>query len=525
MSEQTNEIYYRLARSALTVVGSIESYVNTETGEPDGDTKADVALINQTDPRPGARRRLPADRPAEIAVTLTEDGRLSSVSGSTKGVVPQLVEAGASVLGFAAGLVGKALPLLGVPAIGAAAEGKPTPVERWQEQNRDDACRLSRAVVALKELHDAIVTTSRKTAQEDGQPAAQYRRLVALKAAVAVTEEEIAAIKTRRDAWLAKEYPTQTTRHTFVVATDDVFALESNDPAPPQQISASALGKAPPVAHAVLDTLGIALVEFVYRGEAALPSGDPGERVFSDDEDELRKQQDLEHGELPLGIEFRVPRPSTLAIYRASPNEGNGAERTFQLERVDRLWVVDERSRLGYLDLQSGRSDSVKGSVSFSPAGMPTAVATAETSAIGDFAQALGKVPERLAAGMKEAKGLAESWDALYTTRKERQANQAQREIDALERRKKALEAEIAVRGLEASGKEQVTLEELKDRLERLKAEKEIQGFTEGAPPTEAQARFAERKDLLEELRVDVAIARAEAALAAFDDRDREPVA
>lgn len=524
MSEQKNEIYYRLARSALTVGGSIESYVDFTTGGRDERTRADVALISQTDPRPSARRRLPADMPAEIAVTLTDDGRLSSISGSTKGVVPQLVEAGASVLGFAAGLGGKALSaFLGVPALeGTEAPGE-IPLERWKRMNRDEASRLATALEALKELHDAIVETSRETAQGDAQPAVQYRRLVALRAALTATEEELAGITTRRDAWLAKEYPPETTRHTFVVATDDVFVLESDDPAPPQTISKTALSEGSRVAKAVRDTLGLALVEFVDRGEAPSPSGEAGERVLSDDEDDLRKHQDLEHGKLPLGVEFRVPRPYTLAIYKAAPPEGNGVEPSFELERVDRVWVVDRRSRLGYLDLQSGRTDSAKGSIAFSAAGTPSAVAMAQSSAIGDFAQALGKVPERLAAGMKEAKGLGESWDALYKTRHERQSDQAQREIDALERKKKALETELAVRGLEASGREQVTLEELKNRLERLKTEKEIGGLTDPAPPAQTDVLLEQRKELLEQLRVDVAIARAEAALAAFDDGDRAP--
>jgi hypothetical protein len=72
---------------------------------------------------------------------------------------------------------------------------------------------------------------------------------------------------------------------------------------------------------------------------------------------------------------------------------------------------------------------------------------------------------------------------------------------------------------LEASGREQETLDEVKQRLERLKAEKEIRGLTDPTrPPTGAEAALARDKEALEKLRVELGIARAEAALAAFDE-------
>ena len=163
----------------------------------------------------------------------------------------------------------------------------------------------------------------------------------------------------------------------------------------------------------------------------------------------------------------------------------------------------------------------MKGSIAFSPAGFPIGVSSAQTSAVGDFAKALGNVPAKFAGGISQAKSVGEAWDSLYRTPAERQADVAQREIDALERRKKLLEAKIATHGLEASSREHVTLQELKDRLDRLKTEKEINGLTEPiAAESEAEVALAARKEMLEQLRVELGIARAEAALAGFDDKE-----
>ena len=112
---------------------------------------------------------------------------------------------------------------------------------------------------------------------------------------------------------------------------------------------------------------------------------------------------------------------------------------------------------------------------------------------------ALGQVPDKVSAGLTSAKSAADAWSSLSTYRSSQQ-------LAALTRRQQALQAAVAVRGLEADAASPETLQQLKDRLDRITTQKQIDDAAPSAP-TAAEAEAAAQKQLLAALKLQLAIA------------------
>jgi hypothetical protein len=488
------ELYYRLACSTFLVTGSRTTRANWDTGAEEITADSDVTLFVQADPQIDARIRLPEHvgrGSHDLSLKFAEDGRLLSGTGSAKGLLGEAIGAAASVISFVGGIAGAALSA-GLPAAPPEGVARPkSPAEKWHEDKTKDSARLREAIMVLEDLHDAVIATGRSIAGE-APPAEAFRRLVALRAAIPAVEAEIAAIIARREAWYNADYAASVPLR-LALPTHSIFRLAAPPAVPPRELDMGHLhlDDAPREARHVLEQVGLAIVE-VTRSD---------ERDELTDEDRVTivsLMQDVERGELPLGIFFRVPRPAVIALY-----EKDG--QVLRLESFERYWLVDRFSRMGSIPLD-GSGDRTA-SITFTPTGRPETTAVAEQSLLGEALEALGKAPEQIAAGIGHAKTVVEDWGALSASRSER-------ELRALERRKNQLEFDIARRGLEADAQHHETLQELKDRLERLKTEKDIGDF--GAAPSVREQFDAERKKVLEELRTDVRIARAEAELASF---------
>ena len=522
------ELYYRFPCSTLTVAGSVETTRAWKDGTPLTIPRADVTLAIEADPRPPIIRLPELAGSHEISLKLMADGRLAAVTGTTRSLLGELLEASAVATSFAAGLIGAAIAprLPGGGAGGAAlrqaradgAEARedaaeddaPTqdlelpPEKAWETENPDgDPTRLARGRKVLAELHDSLVERASEMGNTS-RPAAAYRRLLAVKAAITEVEGAIAAINTRRDAWYANRYRVVES-HRFTLATDQAFRLAAGT-APPARVRRSELRGGSPAAERALRQLRVGVVEIRLEHR---------DDITVDDAADLEKiEHDNDVGELAAGIWFRVPRPAVIALYRdAADANPDDPQRELELHSVARHWVVDRACRIGSVPLQGG--GAMKSSVIFSPDGVAESISVDDEGKLQQLIDALKAAPEHVSTGLGHAKTTVETWSALWSAR-------AQSELDALERRKNELEAEIATRGLEADAAAQVTLKELKDRLERLKVEKEIKSIQAPANPTAEEREAEERRGVAERLRTELAIARAERQLAGFRD-DSDP--
>ena len=513
------EIYYRLTCSSLLVTGKRETKVNWETGAPEVTPTADVRLVVEAERRRiGLIPRLKGSN--ELTVKLASDGRLLSVSGTTRGLVGELLQASLGAVSFAAGIVGSVLaPRLPVPAtisapIAAARAPTPvakddekteeessapeTPAQDWEQTNPDgDASRLASARATLGTLHAAVLTRAAEAATGES-PAAAYRRLLAVKNAIKTVEAEVAAINIRREAWLQVHYPTGAEEFRHDLPTDEVFHVVGPDVPPTLRRSQLTDGSAG--ARAVLRDLAVAIVE--------VRAGSYPDRMDIDDAEDLATLDAKREGR--PAVYFRVSRSALIALYRDAPDRDEGnPERLLTLVRAERYWVSDLDSRMGTIPLTG--DGSLKASAAFTETGVLDSVSFIAEDKLEKLIAALKAAPEQVAAGLTQAKTAVETWGTLRSAA-------AQREIDLLEARKQQLELEVATRGLTADVAKTESLAQVKDRLERLRVEKEIASLT--TPPTGDEVAAAARATLAQRLQVEVEIARAEHALAAFHDTE-----
>ena len=516
----STELYYRLTCSSLTVSGTRETRTGWSNGQKEIEPRAVVELTVGADPRRPIVRLPRIDRSHEISLKLLPDGRLAAVNGTTAGVLRGVIEATVGLVSFSAGLIGAAIaPRLPGPAF-VATDATPetlavrerapaerekvkTPEEQWAKLDPDgDATRLADARTALQTLNDALVARAAELA-DTSHPAAGYRRLLGVKNAIAAVEEVITAINTRREAWYNARF-SQTEEHEFRFATDASFRLKVEREIAPPAVKRSDLDGGSTAAAAALEYLHVAVVE--VRRKA-------GDGWTTEDAETLESiERDNDRGELKPGIHFRVPRPATIAIYKDAPDrELADSDRTLTLDSVAEYWVVDLVSRMGHIPLEGGEEH--KASAAFSPTGILETASLDTESRLDALVEALKAAPKQATAGLSEAKTAVETWSALRSSRIER-------ELKVLEQRKKQLEQDIAVRGLETDAASRETLQQLKDRLERLKTLKDIGGLESPSPPDPETDRDEERRKTAARLRTEVAIARAQQQLAAFRDGD-----
>jgi hypothetical protein len=510
----STELYYRLTCSQVMVTGTRETRTGWSNGEKEIQPSAVVELGIGADPRRPIVRVPRIDGSHELSLKLLPDGRLAAVNGTTAGVLRGVIEATIGLVSFSAGLIGAAiaprLPGPSLVATGATPETlafrkreprRTTPEQQWVEQDPDgDATRLVAARRVLQALNDAIVERSAEMA-DTPRPASAYRRLLGVKNAISAVEEVITAINARREAWYNAQFR-ETEEHEFRFPTDATFRLRIERALAPSTVKRSDLDDGSKAAAAALEHLHVAIVEIRRMAGDGWTTEDAGTL------DDLERDND--RGDLAPGIHFRVPRPAKIAIYRDAPERDlDDGDRTLTLDSVNDYWVVDLASRMGEIPFKGG--EKLTASAAFAASGILETVSIDSESRIEALVEALKAAPKQATAGLSEAKTAVETWSALRSSRIER-------ELKVLEHRKKQLEQEVAIRGLETDAASRQSLQQLKDRLARLKTLKDIGGLENPAAPDPVAEHDEERRKTAARLRTEVAIARAQQQLAAFPE-------
>jgi hypothetical protein len=413
-----------------------------------------------------------------------------------------IIEATVSITAFAAGLIGSvtAPHLPPLPAAGTLLQGLEddgpvplSPLQEWEKEDPDgDASRLKNAVLALRDLHDRLVSDSRGVGTSKA-PARAYRRLLAVEYAIGILEREIAAINARQLAWFNSRY-LATESHRFHLATDEAFRLSTPGGVPPPSIWLKNLADGSDTTKAVLEHLRLAVVEIRSPDSDLVPKSDR----YKTTENDLQ-------GELPPGIYFRIPRSAIIALYKEkddSDSDNADEKRELLLESVDRYWVADKDSWLGSMPLKGG-DGNLTTAATFSSSGFLESASQDVVGKLELFIEALKGVPAGVAAGIGQAKTASEAWSSL-------RASRIDRELSALDKRKQQLELEIGNRGLAADASSQATLQELRDKLDRLKVEKEIGAATAPVASDDTQTEDERRQKLAARLETELAIMRAQ---------------
>jgi hypothetical protein len=502
------EVSYRLPCTTLRVNGRRETRTEWDAAEPHVVASADISLSVDAERR-GLVRLPEFERDHSFEIKLTPDGRLAGASNTSHGLLGDAIEAALGAVSFAAGVVGSIVSpgLPPIPAVRSAAPSpgrlktakatahEPvTPAEQWVAENPDgDAVRLGQAVQTLRDLNSAVSTVAAQAAATEF-PANVYRKLITLRAAIAEVQAQITEINARRDAWYSSRY-VESEHHVSQLPTDAVFQVQVNALAPPATIPAEEVAHGSARAMAVLEALDIAIVELRLRG-----AGDRADTA--DAEDQAQLDSDQRHGDLAPGIWFRIPRSALIALYvREAPNA------PLKLRSADWYWVMDADSQLNSFPLEAEGDLDV--AATFTSEGLLQSLTMDAKGKLAIVLEALKAAPGQIAGGLEHAGKVVKSWDTLRSSRTDR-------EVKALEDRRKELEAVVAARGLESDAASIETLKQLKDRLDRLKTEREI-GTLESPPAPDEQAeKDAERRMLASRLRTELAIEQREHALAGF---------
>jgi hypothetical protein len=505
------EVSYRLPCTTLRVGGTREKRTEWEAAEPHVVASAAISLAVDAERR-GLVRLPQFERDHHFEIKLTPDGRLAGASNDSNGLLGEAIEATLGVVSFAAGLVGSVVSpgLPQIPAVRSAtpvprgldkvapeaeerAEPK-TPAEKWLAENPDgDAGRLKQAVQTLRDLNSAVIAIAGQAAETES-PAGVYRKLITVRAAIAEVQAQIAEINARRDAWYSSHY-VESKEHVSQLPTDEAFKFEVRELVAPSTIPADAVKQGSARARAVLEALDIAIVELRPESPRDLAN-------TADAADQHQLDSDQRHGNLPPGIWFRIPRSALIALYVRE-----GADAPLKLHSADWYWAVDADSQLNSFPLEAKGDLDV--AATFTSEGLLQSLTMDAKGRLAELLEALKAAPGQIAGGIEQAEKVAKSWDTLRSAR-------VDREVKALEQRKKQLEAAVAARGLEADASSVETLQQLKDRLARLQTERDIGKLESPPPPDEQAEEDAERRALARRLRTELAIEQREHALAAF---------
>jgi hypothetical protein len=446
-NEKQTEVYYRLARSMVTISGTVTHDFDPKTSKPRSSATSDIAIGPQADAREDWRFRLPMGKEfmksKDFELAFTPDGRLTSSSATVSGAGAKLIEAGVRVAGFL-GATALALAKTPPPAGGPPAE---TFDETLAHDNQSLFDRREAYRRAITELQDALVRNAESVATDPSVPGrlaqggAVFGTLERLRLEAAEIEAQVDALKHTR-------FPTVSEPHEFRVGTDALPRLATAEPA-----HAFAISDLPPALRQAATTLGVVVARVGDATEA--------QANFTDED---RKNDE--------GIWYRIARPTSLAIYDRQPGEDG----PFTLRSVTPEWVIDDLSLLGYVGFNSGIFDKQTGTVDFDDTGALSKIGVSSESAAGQLSAALAAAPGQLKESFDQAVAVVDSYGKL-------RAAGAERQLADIDRRRKILEADIAEKGVLATKAQRAELEQLDVEVKLAEDRKKL-AIEPPAPPS-----------------------------------------
>jgi hypothetical protein len=188
-------------------------------------------------------------------------------------------------------------------------------------------------------------------------------------------------------------------------------------------------------------------------------------------------------------LSWRVPRPVRVWVWRRGRN-GDPA-----LERVSNAVVVDGETIERYLIVDERLFGEASGTLELGELGAPVKASAGSKSALAALADALTGAPDAIATGLEAAKKAQAAYVGLEDAGD-------QHRLDVLKRRKDTLQAELDLKGLEATAEDFGQLKSLEQQVSIA----EFQGKLTPASPSpldllKAQLELAKTQAALDRLR------------------------
>jgi hypothetical protein len=438
-------IRYPLARSVVHVTGSVTVATDPTKKESRART-SEVALAVAADPAHELQVDVPnwkEDR--KLDLKLAADGRLTGLSGTSAGVGSTVVAAGVRLAGIG---IGAAVAVLGALSESTKAQDPyeaaySTAYAELSDYRNKLAQRTKQLEAALADVAERVAT-----ANPNERHAARVE-LEDLRGALALVRAETAQLDDHFAAWRNTNFPTRSEEYAFTLGIDELVRVPVDRAGSELTLQSSELAGAG-AARALLATLQVLVIVVVSEGSEPAPVAVP---------DRAKP-----------GVYFRRGRPAMLAVYELS-GDYDPAAPTYDLRLKQRLPVsiLDSRSKLGYLGVDVGLFGKRGTVLEMDASGAVTRVSTDEASAAGAMAAAAAQAPAQLVDALDQATKITGSLGTLRATA-------AQRRLDDLQREKKTIEAEIALKGDVASQDQQVQLAKIKAEADTLHLIKQLGG-------------------------------------------------
>lgn len=376
---------HHLALSQVSVRGLLRT-TTSPTGTSTAVEDVSVELTHAADP--AARERLEVgEGTQDLAVELTDDGRLRTLTYQRVGAGPAVVSAGTRLVGF----LGSVALRFVTGSVASDSEPDTAATPDWPGETAltRSTGLADRASERLDELRDLLLRA---------ETPARAREVDALARTVSSTLEaaraDVARLGDLKAAWLESQRAERTASVAATVSLSDVTGREagrpvSEPPEPPHDGPTLALWRDFRLVLELVDP---------RRGVAAPVS----------------KSSTADHGNdrpSDRSVMWRVPRRAELWVWRAGTLEGQ--EDVLQLVSRAPVRIVDGLSEVAGLTLRDGAFGEHGLALGFADDGAPLTVTTSDKGAAAAVASALGEVPQELVGAVAQAQELVKGIDEL----------------------------------------------------------------------------------------------------------------
>lgn len=482
-------IAYQLALTRVDISGTATTERAGSGGRRLVASTVTVATHTGADPNDWLTLALPdqAVTDRSLTLTLSDDGRLLSTDATATGRAGSVIRTAVSTV---ATVVGTALGLAGGVGVRGAGLGGPglldespgeagTERDAWAEahphlvaERETLQSAASGLAAALTEAYGAVASADTPASRRDA-----IARIADLRRTLDDVSAALADLHRHRHAWTTAQAGRRREEHSFtlkvselpddraVIAGNRLRSAKLDDP---MASVATALGvvvtrrdlTVPSGSHAP-DVDGSAYEAIWYRvprqvelrvyriagvgGDAVAQEAGPDGRAGAHSASESTEADTPAGNGDPAGVGGLLAERARSAAELSrrlakGARRASGGDVEVELADVREVLVADDRCAYGSLALESPFFGTRSSAVTFGPHGAPTSVGSSSVSALAEVAETAGKLPAEILGGLELSGKLTGQLDALAASGDERR-------LGELERRRKLVEAELALEG------------------------------------------------------------------------------
>ncbi len=443
MSDQDTHLVYHLPRTKVRVTAAATEKTDAGTGERRVEATTNIALETQADAQAYFRILLDDSHFSdnEFTLELSEAGLLVATDAAATGRLGKIVK----------GVFGLVTSVVSIfSGLGAAAGGALLLGEIGEEPGRPDygrdhpelAARRTTTKRAIETLAQTLVELEVRqagTASEEDR-AKTTKHIADVKSGLEVLRSEATLLAQHYAAW--KTTIESAASHTFEYAYD----LEDL----PMKAVVDGWESRPPAG-----VLGPLQALYDLTGQVLARVDDPRPATGGLSE---------ASGTARAGVYIRQSRPIALCLYKTMRDSVGDR---LVLSKHEAVHVMDKNSRLGFVEFGKTKWSKKSAKVEFYANGTFKKLTNSTESAAAAVVQTLSELPDAALASIKKANEIIDAQQELSFQRTEQW-------IAELEKRKKAVEGEIALNGVLATKEQQEEKKKLDAEIALLKSRMDL---------------------------------------------------